>query len=424
MESCSLKSREKIAIIESLKAGITPKIGLKHIQVGRKLEVEQIIKDLNVIADGSAKTRFIIGNYGSGKTFFLTLSKLMAQEKNFVVVNADITEDKILSSSDNRSQNLFTELVSNMSIKSKYNGGALQSVVERWLTNVLGIRENIDLTEIRKILSPLENYTSSYDFCVVLSQYFQAYMNCDDLKMSNCLRWLRAEYDTKTDAKNDLGVRTIINNDNFYDYLKLFARFVKMAGYGGLLVLIDELAVVSRLKKQLRDKNFERILTIINDCLQGNAENIEFIFGGTIDFLEDEFRGMYSYGALKTRLAENQFSNSECRDLSGLVMRLDNLTQEELFILLQNIRNVFAEYDAKKYLLSDSNIEKYIRFVLSTLGAKSFLSPRESVKGFVGLLGQLENNPDKNIDYFLNRGEVVVKEADNNEFDGFDLNNL
>jgi hypothetical protein len=250
-------------------------------------------------------------------------------------------------------------------------------------------------------------------------------MGCDDLKMSNCLRWLRAEYSTKTDAKNDLGVRTIINNDNFYDYLKLFARFIKMAGYSGLLVLIDELAVVSRLKRQLRDKNFERILTIINDCLQGNAENIEFIFGGTVDFLEDEFRGMYSYGALKTRLAENQFSNGECRDLSGLTIRLNNLTQEELFVLLQNIRNVFAEYDAGKYLLSDNDIERYMKFVLATLGAKSFLSPRESVKGFVGLLEQLENNPDKDIDYFLSKGEVVVEKADNNdEFDGFDLGNL
>jgi hypothetical protein len=198
-----------------------------------------------------------------------------------------------------------------------------------------------------------------------------------------------------------------------------------MAGYKGLLVLIDELAVVSRFKKQMRDKNFERILTMINDCLQGNAENIEFIFGGTTDFLEDEFRGMYSYGALKTRLAENQFSNNECRDLSGLVMRLNNLTQEELFVLLQNMRNVFAEYDAKKYLLSDGDIEKYMKFVLSTLGAKSFLSPRESVKGFVGLLGQLESNPDKSIDYFLSRNEVAVEKASNREeFSGFDLSDL
>ncbi|MDR2760254.1 MAG: ATP-binding protein [Rickettsiales bacterium] len=425
MESYSLKPREKVAIIESLKAGITPKIGLKHIQVGRKSEVEQIIKDLGIVADGGAKVRFIIGDYGSGKTFFLTLSKLIAQEKNFVAINADITEDKTLSSGDNRSQNLFMELVNNMSIKSKYNGGALQSVIEKWLTGVLDAAGNIDLAGIRKILSPLENYSSSYDFCAVLSQYFQAFMNCDDVKMSNCLRWLRAEYNTKTDAKNDLGVRTIINNDNFYDYLKLYARFIKMAGYGGLLVLVDELAVVSRFKKQLRDKNFERILTIINDCLQGNAENIEFIFGGATDFLEDEFRGMRSYGALRTRLAENQFSSEECRDLSGLVMRLNNLTQEELFILLQNIRNVSAEYNAEKYLLSDGDIEKYMKFVLSTLGAKSFLSPRESVKGFVGLLEQLENNPGKNIDYFLNRKEITIEKTNGgDDFGGFDLNNL
>ncbi|GMO60773.1 MAG: ATP-binding protein [Rickettsiales bacterium] len=417
----SIKPREKIAIIESLKAGIVPKIGLKHIQVGRALEVNEIIKDLEKVADGSAKSRFIIGDYGSGKTFFLTLSKLIAHEKDFVVINADITEDKILSASNGRAQNLFSELINNMSVKSKTDGGALAVVIEKWLTNFMNEGDTMELSKIISLLSPLENYTSSYDFCSILGQYMQAYLAGEDLKMSNCLRWLRAEYKTKTDARNDLGVRTIIDDNNFYDYLKLFAKFIQMAGYKGLLVNIDELAVISRLQKPLRDKNFERILTIINDSLQGSAENIEFIFGGTIEFLEDGYKGMYSYGALQSRLADNQFSTKDCKDLTGLVIRLDNLTQEELFMLLYNIRNVFAEYKEEKYLLKDSDIETYMKYILSKLGAKSFLSPRESVKSFAGLLTQLENNPDKNIEYFLGK-TIDVKE--DTTFDGFDLSKL
>lgn len=418
----NIKPREKVAIIESLKAGIVPKIGLRHIQVGRKAEINEIINDLNIISDDGAKVRFIIGDYGSGKTFFLTLAKLIAHEKNFVVLNADITEDKILSSSDGRAQNLFSELISNMSIKSKADGGALKAVIERWINNVLNGRETITFAEVHKLLSPLEEYTSSYDFCGVLSQYITAYFECDDFKMSNCIKWLKAEYNTKTEARQDLGVRTIINDDNFYDYLKLFAKFTKLAGFSGLLVNIDELAVVSRIKKQLRDKNFERILTIINDCLQGSAQNIEFIFGGTVEFLEDEYKGMYSYGALRSRLADNQFSTDDCRDLSGLVIRLQNLTQEELYVLLQNIRNVFAEYDMDKYLVNDGEIEIYMKYILGKLGASAFLSPRESVKGFVGLLVQLQNNPDKNIEYFIGKQQKEVEKTD--EFDGFDFGSL
>lgn len=418
----NIKPREKVAIIESLKAGIVPKIGLRHIQVGRKGEINEIINDLNIVLNDGAKVRFVIGDYGSGKTFFLTLSKLIAHEKNFVVLNADITEDKILSSSDGRAKNLFSELINNMSVKSKADCGALKIVIEKWINNALNGRESIGLNEIHKLLLPLEEYTSCYDFCSVLCQYINAYFECDDFKMSNCVKWLKAEYSTKIEARQDLGVRTIINDDNFYDYLKLFARFTKLAGFAGLLINIDELAVVSRLKKQLRDKNFERILTIVNDCLQGSAQNIEFIFGGTIEFLEDEYKGMYSYGALKSRLADNQFSTDECRDLSGLVIRLQNLTQEELYVLLQNIRNVFAEYDESKYLIKDSEIEIYMKYILGKLGASAFLSPRESVKSFVGLLIQLQNNPNKDIYYFIGKQQKEIKEED--DFDGFDFGSL
>jgi hypothetical protein len=419
-----IKSREKTAIIESLKVGIVPKIGLRHIQVGRKKEISEIIKDLEIVSDSSAKIRFIIGDYGSGKTFFLTLSKLIAHEKNFVVASADISEDKILSSSDGRAKNLFSELINNMSIKSKSDGGALRTIIEKWLSNILTGKELVGFGEIKKMLEPLENYVSCYDFSDVLKQYLQAYLDLDEVKMSFCLRWLKAEYQTKLEAKRDLGVRTIIDDNNFYDYIRLFATFVKMAGYDGLIVSIDELAVVSRLKKNLRDKNFERLLMIINDCLQGNVENLEFIFGGTIEFLEDEYKGMYSYGALKSRLADNQFSTDECRDYSGIVIRLGNLTPEELFVLLQNIRNVFAEYKPESYLINDKGIEEYMKYIFNKLGAQSFLSQRETVKNFVGLLLQLQNNPDKNLDYFLNRQTIKTKKGDGDDFDGFDLDNI
>ena len=404
-----IKPKEKSAIIESLKAGIVPRIGLQHIQVGRKQEIEELIKDFDLVSQGGAKARFIIGEYGSGKTFFLTLSKLIAQEKNLVVVSADITTEKVLCSSDGKSQALFSELISNMSTKTKPDGGALKSIIERWASGVLQNNEDVSEEEIHKLLLPLEKHVSSYDFSKVIATYLSSYRNCDEIKMSQALRWLRAEYTTKTEARADLGVRTIIDDTNFYDYLKLFAGFVKLAGYVGLIVNIDELAILARLKSNIRNKNFERILNIINDSLQGSTEHIAFVFGGTPEFLEDKYKGMYSYGALETRLADNPFSKVGLKDLTGPVIRLDNLSQEELYVLFHNIRNVFAEYNENNYLVEENGIQVFLQWILNRIGAKAFLSPRESIKNFVGLLSQLQNYPETSIEDFL--GKIKIEES-------------
>lgn len=406
MEKIKIKAKEKNAIIESLKAGIVPRIGLQHVQVGRSEEIKEMIKDFELISEGGAKTRFIIGEYGSGKTFFLTLAKLIAHEKNMVVVSADITTEKVLCSTDGKSRKLFSELISNISTKTKPDGGALKTIIERWATKILQDDEDITEEEIYKQLLPLDKYVNCYDFSRVLMAYINSYKSQDEIKMSQALRWLRAEYTTKTDARNDLGVRTIIDDTNFYDYLKLFAGFTRLAGYSGLVVNIDELAILARLKSQIRNKNFERILNIINDSLQGSTEYIGFIFGGTPEFLEDKYKGMYSYGALQTRLADNPFAKGNLKDLTGPVIRLDNLSQEELFVLFHNIRNVFAEYDETKYLVSENDIKIFMQWLMNRLGAKSYLSPRESIKSFIGLLSQLQNYPDTNIANYLDNVHI------------------
>lgn len=414
MEKIKIKAKEKNAIIESLKAGIVPKIGLQHIQVGRADELKEIIKDYALIADGGAKIRFIIGDYGSGKTFFLTLSKLIAHEKNLVVLSADITTEKVLCSSSGKSKKLFSELIANMSTKTKPDGGALRTIIEKWASKIVRENENIDEKTIYNKLLPLEKYVACYDFSKVLTTYINAYQEDDELKMSQALKWLRAEYATKTDAKTELGVRTIIDDTNFYEYLKLFAGFVRLAGYAGLIVNIDELAVLARLQSTTRNKNFERILNIINDSMQGATEYLGFLFSGTPEFLEDKYRGMYSYKALETRLADNPFAKEGLKDLTGPVIRLENLSQEELYILFLNIRNVFAEYDETKYLVTENDIQIFMQWLMNRLGAKSFLSPRESNKAFIGLLTQLENYPDTNISTYLS-GVQIQKDREPKE---------
>ncbi len=396
-----IKPRERDAILQSLRAGVVPRIGIRHLQVGRLDEVAAILTDLNRVKDGSASIRFIIGRYGAGKSFFLNLSRVAALEQKFVVAQADITTDHRLHGSGGQARALYAELMQNLATKAKPDGGALTSVVERWVSDLdqkVRATGGVDSDVVKAVndqLKPLEDLVSGHDFANVIGKYVEGYQQSKELLTSSALRWLRAEYRTKTEAKADLGVRSIIEDSQFYDYLKLFAVFVRMAGYSGLLVNIDEMGVLShRLQSsQARNANYEALLRILNDTLQGGATGIGFLFGGTDTFLEDRRRGLFSYEALATRLADNSFSAGGLKDLSGPVIRLANLTPEELFVMLRNIREVFASGDPSKYLIDDEGMKAFMVHCQGTLGAEYFRTPRDSVKGFVGLLSVLEQNP-------------------------------
>ncbi len=398
-----IKPRERDAIKQSLIIGVVPSIGLHHIQVGRKDEVQAIINDFNRVAADSASIRFIIGQYGAGKSFFLNVARMFALEQGLVVAQADITMDRRLSATQGQARAMYSELMKNLATRANPTGGAIQNIIERFITDV---EQNVRLNngsdedvkrEIHQRLHSLKNFVSGYDFATVLSKYFEGFLKSDSNLTDAALRWLRAEYTTKTQANAELGVRTFIDDHNIYDYLKLMAAFTKIAGYKGLIINIDEMSVLShRLSnKQARDRNYEIILTILNDCMQGNVSNLGFIFAGTDSFLLDHRRGIESYQPLAERLRGNRFAREDLKDFSGPVIRLANLQIEELYVLFQKIRDVFASNDPGQYLISDEAITKFLEHCYQTLGADAYLSPRESVMGFVGFLSVLDQNPEE-----------------------------
>ncbi|TET39231.1 MAG: ATP-binding protein [Planctomycetota bacterium] len=399
--SNKIRRRERTAIIQSLQAGVVPRVGLQHIQVGRLEEVEAVLRDLENIKEGGASIRFIIGRFGSGKSFFLNLARIVALEQKFVVVQADITLERRLHASDGKARNLYSELMQNMATRSKPAGGALASVIERWVSDIdYSVRDSggdeEDVSDaIHEKLKPLQEYVSGYDFAEVISRYVEGFHKSDDQLVSSAIRWLKGEYGTKTEARQDLGVRSVITDKNIYDYLKLMGRFIQLAGYNGLLVNIDEMGVLShRLNHSTsRNNNYEKLLAIVNDCLQGNVTGIGFIFAGTDAFLEDKRRGLYSYEALATRLAENTFAVDGLKDFSSPIIRLENLSPEDLFVLLCNIRSVFASDDSGKHIVPDDALKAFMQHCSNTLGAAFYRTPRDTVKSFVGLLSVLEQNP-------------------------------
>ena len=398
MKEKMIATKQRDAIIQSLKSGVTPRIGIQHIQVGRSHEIKALLKDIERVSEGGSAFRLVIGDYGSGKTFFLSVIRAIALEKKLVTVNADLSPDRRLHGSGGQARNLYSELMRNMATRSKPDGNALTGVVEKFITQSRKRAEESGNTVeevIKSNLTELTELVGGYDFAKVIEAYWNGYEQSDEQLRSNALRWLRAEYSTKTDAKKDLGVRTIISDMSFYDSLKLMSLFVSQAGYAGLLVNLDEMVNLFKLSNtKARVSNYEQILRILNDCLQGTAERLGFLFGGTPEFLSNERKGLFSYEALKSRLAENNFSKrTGLVDYSSPSIHLANLTPEELYILLKNLRHVFASGNESDYLVPDEALELFLQHCSLTIGDAYFRTPRNTIKAFLDMLSLLEQNP-------------------------------
>jgi hypothetical protein len=393
-----IRPRDRDAIVNSLRAGVVPRIGQQHIQVGRAGELAALLTDIERIADDGSAARFVIGEYGSGKTFFLQLVRSVALQKKLVTVHADLSPDRRLHATGGQARSLYSELMRNMATRAKPDGGAMGSVVERFVTSALSEARATGRPPeavIRAGLDQLTELTGGYDFADVVAKYWQGHDTGNEQLKSDAVRWLRAEFTTRTDARAALGVRTIIDDANFYDQLKLLARFVRLAGFDGLLVGLDEMVNLYKLaNSQARNSNYEQILRILNDALQGSTAGIGFLFGGTPDFLTDSRRGLYSYTALQSRLSENTFASNGRADLTGPVIRLASLTPEDLYVLLSKLVHVYASGNSTAYLLPAEALHAFMNHCSSKVGDAYFRTPRNTIRSFLDLLAILEQNPD------------------------------
>lgn len=414
-----IKASERQSIIQSLRSGQTPRIGLHHIQVGRVKELEQIAKDLDAAVSGAASGRFVIGDYGAGKTFFLNLAKTTALQKGFVIMKADLSLDRRLQGSDGQAVSLFNELTRNMATRTRPEGGALKSIIEKFIAAAVESGEQSDRSTrevIREKLAGLQDLVAGFDFADVLNLYTEGYEAQNEAQQLAALKWLRGEFNSKIDARKALGVRSMVDDDSFYDYLKLLARFCVLAGYKGLLVQLDEMASIFQLSSsQARLQNYEQILRILNDLSQGSAEHLVMMFGGTPEFLEDTRRGLYSHEPLRTRLAPSLWEKNGFIDYAHTVMRLPQLTREDLFALISKIRTVFSEGSPNQNLIGDDGLKAFIDKCFEKVGDQSFRTPRETAKQFVELLSLLEQYPESSWKQHLDYRQPMNAEAKNSK---------
>jgi hypothetical protein len=406
--------RERDAVIQSLRAGVVPRVGQHLVQVGRSRELESLIQDIDRVADGGPAFRMVIGEYGSGKTFFLNLVRAVALEKKLVVAIADLNPDRRLHATGGQSRSLYAELMRSIATRTKPEGGALAAVVEKFVSGVLSEAKTTRTAPreaIQSKLATLKEMVGGYDFADVITAYWSGFEEGNEQLKSDAVRWLRGEFATRTDARQALGVRTIIDDASFYDQLKLLARFTRLAGYAGLLVCLDEMVNLYKLSNtQARNANYEQLLRILNDSLQGSVEGLGWVLGGTPEFVLDTRRGLYSYPALQSRLAENTFATGGLVDFTGPTIRLASLSAEEFYVLLSKLRHVYAFGDTSKYLLPDQALNAFMEHCHKQLGEAYFRTPRTTTTAFVNLLAVLEQNPDATWETLL--GQITLRKDD------------
>jgi hypothetical protein len=413
MNMTNVPNRIANILINALKGGVVPRVGLEYITVGRTQEIAAILHDINMIEDGSASFRFIVGKYGSGKSFLLQTIRNYATAKGFVVVDADLSPERRFAGTKGQGLATYKELIQNLSTKSKPDGGALPLILEKWISGIqVAVKAQTDASgdefdelverQIYTVSSSLEGMVNGFEFAKAVVTYWKAYRQDDAAMKSNVLKWFRGEYPSRKEAKEDLGINFIVTDETWYDFLKIFAAFLVSAGYKGMLVIIDELVNIFKIPNSItRANNYEKILTMYNDVLQGKAKHIGFLMGGTPQCIEDKYKGVFSYEALRSRLAEGHFATADIKDLSAPIIRLQMLSQEEMYILVEKLLNIHAQLYSYTPVLSHDELVYFLTVEYNRVGAETHITPREIIRDFIELVNILHQNPQKNVSEIL-----------------------
>lgn len=412
------------ALMTSIAAGVTPRTGIEHLAVGRREEIDALVTDLDNVGEGGATFRVVSGPFGSGKSFLLQLARNYALERNYVVLDADLSPERRLTGTQGQGLATYRELTRNLSTKTRPDGGALATLLEKWISGVQAdVLRDEGLapadpafaraveTRIVRAINDMEGLVHGFDFAQVVSTYWQGHVDQNEAKKGAALRWLRGEYATRTEAREAMGgaVRVMIDDDAWYDYVKLLATFATAIGYKGLVVIVDEAVNLYKISHtQARLANYEKLLTILNDCLQGKAQHLGVIVGATPQMVEDTRRGLFSYDALRTRLQESRYAaRAGLRDVGGTVIKLEPLAFEEIFVLLQRLRYLHAQHHGYPEAVTDDQLTAFMQETLSRLGADRFTTPREIIRDFVAVLNLVRQNPGTTFDALVHGAEYV-----------------
>jgi hypothetical protein len=429
------------AVLNTLGGGVVPRVGLEYVQVGRADEINALLRDIELIEEGGSAFRFIVGRFGAGKSFLLQTIRNHVMDRGFVVIDADLSPERRFSGTKGQGLATYRELIKNMAVKTRPEGGALPLILEKWLSAIMAEIAAKAATEfdpdsaefaaalkkrIYSVTSEIEGMVNGFEFAKALSSYYEAYKNGNDEKKSAILRWFRAEYSTKSEAKNACGINFCISDESWYDFIKLFALFLVRAGYKGLYVMIDELAYLYNLhNRTTRQNNYEKILAMYNDALGGKAPHIGFLMGAIPQCIDDTEKGIFSYGALRSRLSGGKFSGGDTRDLLAPIIRLKPLSMEEMYVLLEKLAALHGTLYGYEPDIKEAEYLDFLKAEYSRVGASEQITPREIIRDFIEVLNIVSQSENLRVpDVLASAGFTFAepeKEEVSLEFTDFEL---
>lgn len=422
--------RISTTVMNSLKGGVVPREGLEYIAVGREKEIGAILHDVEIIEEGGAAFRFVVGKYGSGKSFLLQIIRNYVMKRGFVVVDADLSPERRLMGTKGQGLATYKELIRNMSTKTRPDGGALSLILEKWISSIqtqlmgTGLYDigSAELTravtaKIYEVISDIQEMVHGFDFAKVISLYWEAYREGNDDKKAKALKWFRGEYATKTEARQELGINIIITDEDWYEYIKILAAFMVRAGYKGMYILVDELVNLYKIPSSVtRQYNYEKMLTMYNDTMQGKAHHIGIIMSGTPQCVEDTRRGVFSYEALRSRLEPGRFSTEDTTDMLAPIILLQPLSYEEMTVLIEKLALIHADLYNYKSSITTEDLVSFLKIEYSRIGAGTNITPREIIRDFIEVMNILVQNSSMTIQSIIG-GETFsfAKEETNEE---------
>ncbi len=438
-ENVKIPKRILGTLLNSAGAGVVPRQGLEYIAIGREKEISAMVRDLDNIALGMGAFRFLVGKYGSGKSFLMGLMRTNAQEKGFVTADSDLTPERRFHGTSGQGLATFRELIRNLSCKAMPDSNALPSILTTWFQSLQlkGITEEgfspeseelntFVRNEIFKTCQELQGYVNGFDFAKALNCYFNGYTTGDDALMDDALRWLRGEFSAKTQARMSLlRINSVIDDQNWYDYLKLYAVFFRLIGYKGFAIFFDECVNLYKIPNRIsRENNYEKILSMFNDTMQGKAPGLGIFLGATPQLIEDNRRGLFSYEALKSRLVPGKFAPAGKQNLLSPLIYLQRLTDNEIFALCKRLLLLHSSYYAYKPVVTDEMILSFLEVAINRMGADEMITPREVTRDFLNILDFLYSDPSSDFNALI--GKTIKEEAAKKEEDDsfFDLSRI
>lgn len=404
-----IPKRKAIVLLNALQGGVVPRVGLGYISVGREQEINALLRDIEVIENGGSTFRLISGNYGTGKTFLIQTIKEYLLDKGFVTCDCDLSPERCFIGTNGKNKGLatFQKLVSNISIKTCPEGGALQYILDDFISKIVMDEENntsaasnINSKEsarksFQKFLIPFRTKVHGIEFTNILLRYYDAYQSNDFDEINRCLKWLKGEYRLRSEVKNDFGSSIMITDDDWFDFLDLYVTLFKIIGFKGLFIMFDEVINLFRIiNPSYRLKNYEKVLNMYNDTLQGKVKNVGIILAGTPESIYDSTKGLFSYEALKSRLYFANPLQTKINPLSPIIT-LSPLTQSDLVVLLERLSVIHSEVTGYNNEISLEEILSFLQYVYGH--SEVVATTRSIIRDFLNLLNT--KNDDNSLSF-------------------------